>query len=167
MTQDRPTPPRTRTDGLGLSWAAIAGLAFLGVPRAVLHDLDLVQEGTLVNALLVAVPPLVWVVVALAARIHRPFATLVVIGLCYGLDVAIIHQSLWPLAFEGDPPRLGGNLADVEPATQEGVIRFFAVLSSIATGALVGAAAGAVAALLGRARGVAGTDRPKDLDAGR
>src|SRR5690606_15292681 len=50
MTQDRPTPPRTRTDGLGLSWAAIAGLAFLGVPRAALHGLDVVQEGTLLNA---------------------------------------------------------------------------------------------------------------------
>ncbi|WP_326639701.1 hypothetical protein OG884_33965 [Streptosporangium sp. NBC_01755] len=35
---------------------AIIGLALLAAPRVVLHDLDVIHEGTFVNALFVFVP---------------------------------------------------------------------------------------------------------------
>lgn len=42
----------------GFSRPALTGLAALGVPRVVLHDLGLVGEGAPINLLLVFVPPL-------------------------------------------------------------------------------------------------------------
>ncbi len=53
---------------LGLRWCVLVGLALLAVPRAVLHDLEIIHEGTAVNALLVAVPLLIWIVVVVRAR---------------------------------------------------------------------------------------------------
>ncbi len=135
---------------LGFSWPVLAGLAALAAPRVVLHDLDLVQEGTFVNALLVFVPLVCWIAAVLWRRPPRPFLTLVVVGAIYGVFLAAGHQLLWAEAFGGDGPRLGGNLADVDPAVQEAMLRTAALLSSLVTGVVVGVVTGAVAALLGR-----------------
>ncbi|PDP87430.1 hypothetical protein CQJ94_11985 [Glycomyces fuscus] len=135
---------------LGLSWIAMTVLALLAAPRVILHDLDLIQEGTLVNALFVFVPPLVWVAVAVLARVPNPFATLLVVGLLYGVFLALGHQLLWNTAWEGNPPTLGGNLSDLPPAAHAVVVRGFAVASSLFTGALVGAVSGLVAWGVGR-----------------
>lgn len=67
------------------------------------------------------------------------------IGVCYGVFLAIGHQLLWNIAFADAPPRLGGNLADLEPAVQTVLLRSFAVLSSLVTGAVVGAVVGLIA----------------------
>ncbi len=138
--------PRT----LGFSWPVLVGLAALAAPRVVLHDFGVVAEGTFVNALLVFVPPLCWIAAVLWKRPPRPFPTVVVIGALYGVFLAIGHQLMWDAAFGGSAPSLGGRLAGMDPAAQEGVLRAAAVLSSLATGTLVGVVTGAVAALLNR-----------------
>jgi hypothetical protein len=60
------------------------------------------------------------------------------------------HQLLWDTAFGGSAPALGGRLAGIDPAAQEGVLRTAAALSSLVTGTVVGIVTGAVAALLDR-----------------
>lgn len=130
---------------LGLSWAAIVGLALLAVPRVVLHDLGVIEEGTFVNALFVFVPALIWVAVAIIGRIADPFVTLLTVGACYGVLLAIGHQILWGVNTGDEPPRLGGNLADLDPGVQDVIIRVFAAFSSIFTGLIVGAVCGLVA----------------------
>jgi hypothetical protein len=143
---------------LGLPWTALIGLALLAVPRVVLHDLDLVQEGDVVNLLLVFVPLVAWIVVALVARVPKPFLTLLAVGGIYGVFLALGHQLLWDRGV-GDDATLGGNLeGTLSPATEDFVIRAFAVFSSLFTGLLVGAVTGLIAW---------GASRPGRRDAGR
>jgi hypothetical protein len=142
------------TSRLGLRLTTIVGLALLGAPRVVLHDLGIVTEGMVGNLLLVVVPLLVWIGVVLAAHVPNPFVTLTVIGLCYGVLLAVIHQILWAHAFPGAPPQLGGNLSQLAPAAQTLLLRGAAVISSLFTGTIIGAVCGvvgwALAALTGR-----------------
>ncbi|WP_198671461.1 hypothetical protein [Desertihabitans aurantiacus] len=148
--------PHRRQHRLGLPVAAVAGLALLGAPRVVLHDLDVLHEGTALNAVFVFAPPLVWVLVVLLTRVATPFRALLAVGAGYGVLLAVIHQLLWARAFAGAPPQLGGTLADLDPAAQEALLRGTAVVSSLVTGLVVGALTGLVAlaltALLRRAR---------------
>ena len=131
---------------------ALLGLALLGVPRVILHDLDLLHEGTAVNLALVAVPLLVWIAVVLLCRVDRPFTTLLLVGLLHGAMLVVTHQLLWSTSFDGAPPRLGGNLADLDPTLQTVILRLASVPSGLATGALLGAVTGAAAWLLSRRR---------------
>lgn len=148
---DLPTPrtdraiPQTRSGAVGLSLWALIALALLGVPRVILHDLDLIHEGTAPNLLLVVVPPLVWILVAVVARVRRPVLTLLVVGLFYGVLLALTHQLLWGAAYPGGGPSLGGNLADLDPTLQAIIMRSAAALSGVLTGVVVGALAGLVA----------------------
>ena len=131
---------------------ALIALALLGIPRVVLHDLDLLHEGTAVNLVFVAVPLLVWVAVVLACRVTRPFTMLLLVGLLHGAMLAVTHQLLWNAAFDGAPPQLGGNLADLDPTLQTVILRLASVPPGLATGALLGAVTGAPAWLLSRRR---------------
>jgi hypothetical protein len=130
---------------LGLPWIALTGLALLAVPRVVLHDLDIIQEGTFVNLLFVFVPLVMWIVAVIAARVPKPFLTLVAVGALYGVFLALGHQLLWD-ANVGNAARLGGNLKGrLSPEAEESVIRIFTVVSSVFTGLLVGAVTGLIA----------------------
>ena len=131
---------------------ALIALALLGIPRVVLHDLDLLHEGTAVNLVFVAVPLLVWVAVVLTCRVTRPFTTLLLVGLLHGAMLVVTHQLLWNAAFDGAPPQLGGNLADLDPTAQAIILRLTSVPSGLVTGALLGAITGAAAWLLSRRR---------------
>ena len=131
---------------------ALIALALLGIPRVVLHDLDLLHEGTAVNLVFVAVPLLVWVALVLAYRVTRPFTTLLLVGLLHGAMLVVTHQLLWNAAFDGAPPQLGGNLADLDPTAQAIILRLTSVPSGLVTGALLGAITGAAAWLLSRRR---------------
>lgn len=124
---------------------ALIGLALLGIPRVVLHDLHLLHEGTVVNAVFVFVPLIVWIVVVLWRRVPNAFVTVLVIGAFYGVLLALGHQLLWGISFGDSPPRLGGNLANLDPSIQEMIMRFFAAMSSLFTGVVVGAITGLVA----------------------
>lgn len=130
---------------LGLPLVATIGLALLAAPRVILHDLDIIHEGTAINALFVFLPPVVWIVVALAARVRNPFVTILAIGFCYGVFLALGHQLMWGVSFANDPPQLRGNLAGLDPTIQTVIFRLFAVVSSLITGTVVGAIAGLVA----------------------
>lgn len=137
---------------LGLSFPVLVILALLAVPRVVAHDLNLVGAG--VNAVLVWVPLIIWVVVVVGARVPNPFLTLLVVGLVYGLALAVAHQLMWDAAFGGDAPRLGGNLEGALPVAAEGtLLRVFAAVSSLITGTVVGAATGVVAWVLAKLTG--------------
>jgi hypothetical protein len=129
------------------------GLALLAVPRVILHDLDVVQEGAVVNLLLVFGPPAVWVWVAVAVRVPHPLRALTWVGAAYGVLLAVTHQLLWDRAFGDDPPRLGGNLeGELSSTTEELVLRAFACGSSLAVGLVVGAISGLIARWLARSR---------------
>ncbi len=134
---------------IGLPVWAIVGLAALGVPRAVAHDLGPVDP--VVNALLVFVPVAIWVVVALWRRVENVVVTLLAVGVCYGVFLGVVHQLLWHVAFDAEGPSLGGNLEGALPSVaEEVVVRGFSFVSSVVTGMLVGAVAGVAAWLLAR-----------------
>ncbi|WP_116247315.1 hypothetical protein [Nocardiopsis sp. FIRDI 009] len=139
---------------LGLPFPLIVLLALLSVPRVVLHDLSVVEEGTFVNGLFVFVPPLVWTAVVLVRRAPHPFATLLVVGVLSGVFLALVHQLLWDVSWGADRPALGGNLADLTPAVQAVLIRGAAVVSGLVTGTVVGALCGLVALAIRRVMGV-------------
>ncbi|PWK51505.1 hypothetical protein [Actinoplanes xinjiangensis] len=110
-------------------------LGLLAAPRAVLHDLGLVHEGTGLNALLVFVPLLIWVVTAVT-RSPSPVRLLLGAGAVYGICLAVIHNALW-----------NGEASVAEPLARAGM-----TLSSLVTGLAVGAICGGVAWLLTRRR---------------
>lgn len=141
-SQPRNTPKRK----LGLPLWGIFGLALLAAPRVVLHDLHLIEEGTLLNALLVFIPPTIWVGVAVLMHVRRPFLTLLTVGTFYGVVLAAGHLLFWDQAFPDGSPQLGGNLADTDPLIQGLVFRGFTVISSLVTGTLVGAVCGLISA---------------------
>lgn len=146
MTESHATPSRpARRSVLGLPLIAIIGLALLAAPRVPLHDLGIIEEGTFVNSLFVFVPPLIWIAVAVLKRVPNPLLTLLTIGFFYGIVLALGHQILWTESFGNDPPRLGGNLADLDPTLEAIIIRSFAAVSSVFTGVIVGAISGLVA----------------------
>ncbi|MDR7273639.1 hypothetical protein [Catenuloplanes atrovinosus] len=137
-----------RSTTLGLPPLALLALALVAVPRPVLHDLEIIQEGTAVNALFVAVPLLIWIVVVVLARVPKPFLTLLAVGAVHGVLLAVVHQVLWDADVH-----LAGSLP---PAAEQVLIRGLAAISSVFTGLLTGAVTGLVAwpisVLAGRAR---------------
>ena len=156
---DLSTSDARRSHRLGLPLWTLAILALLGVPRVVLHDLGVIHEGTAPNLLLVVAPPLVWIAVVLAARVRRPFLTLLVTGALYGVLMGLVHQLLWGTAFPGGAPALGGNLTDLDPALHAVIVRVAAALSSVLTGVVVGALAGLLAEAVRAVTRAAGAGR--------
>lgn len=135
--------------GLGFPWWLIVALAALAVPRVIAHDLRLVAPGGLVNRPLVFVPPLIWLAVVLWRRAPRPFLTLLLVGVCYGVLLAAAHQVLWSTAVAGSAPQLGGCLAGrLDPATEALLLRAAAAVSGVATGTGVGVLVGLIGAAL-------------------
>ena len=138
---------------LGLSVPMIILLAAIAAIRVPLHDLGIVPEGSILAGLLVFVPLAIWMIVVLRRRVPNPFLTLTVVGFAYAVMLAVIHQLFWGAAFGGDPPRLGGNLEGaLAPGAEAVVFRVSAFFSSIATGTVLGAIAGAVAWMIERVR---------------
>jgi hypothetical protein len=128
-------------------------LAAIAAIRVPLHDLGIVQEGSAAAWLLVFVPLAVWVGVVLKRRVPNPFLALLAVGLVYGVMLAAIHQVFWGVAFGGDPPSLGGNLEGaLAPGLESLTLRAASIPSSIVTGAVLGAAAGALAWVIERVR---------------
>ncbi|WP_231444818.1 hypothetical protein [Brevibacterium zhoupengii] len=142
---DSPQLPAPRQSRLGFPLIAIVGLALLAVPRVVLHDLDLISEGGFLNAVLVFLPPLIWIAVVLWKRPGSPFLTLLIVGAFYGVFLALGHQILWNISFRDNPPQLGGNLTALAPGLQSVIMRTFATISSLFTGVIVGAITGLLA----------------------
>ena len=137
---------------VGLPVSAVVVLGLLAAPRVVLHDLDVLREGSLVNSLFVFVPLLIWIVVAVL-RSANPFVSLLAAGGVYGVCLLVVHNVLWSRTWEGDPPRLGGNLEGRLPAaTEELILRGAMSLTGLFTGLAVGTVCGALAWAVTRAR---------------
>lgn len=119
----------------GLPLLLMVGLALLGLPRVVLHDLHLIDEGAPVTWFLALAPVAVWIIVAVRVRSPRPFLTVLIIGLMFGVMLAVTHQLLWTSAFAGIPAVL-----EAGP-----VMRLAAVPGSLMTGAAIGAIGGLLA----------------------
>ncbi|MGC4894657.1 hypothetical protein [Micromonospora sp. DT31] len=131
---------------LGFSWPALVALAALAAPRIALHDLDVVPEGTVVAALLAVGPPLCWIAAVVWRRPPRPFLTAGVIGVLYGVFLAVGHQVFWDSSLGMD----AAGLAGLAPGAREALLRGAAVVASLFTGAAVGMIAGGFAVLLCR-----------------
>lgn len=129
----------TRRHALGFPWPVLLGLAALGVPRVILHDLHLIAEGSAATWLLALAPVAVWIACAVIRPVPRPFLTVLTIGGLFGAMLVITHQLLWVPAFRGAPPALGdGPAAELIP-------RLAAIPSGLLTGAMIGAIAGLIA----------------------
>jgi hypothetical protein len=144
MTYNTPYPapvpgPAAKRRPLGLPFVALVGLAALGLPRVVLHDLHVIDQSNPLNAILALAPVVIWIWVALARRVANPFLTLLVTGALFGVMLVVTHQLLWTQAYSGDLPALGdGSLATTIP-------RLAAIPSGLFTGALIGAVGGLIA----------------------
>ena len=139
--------PRTRSNSLGLPVLALLGLAALGVPRIILHDLHLIEEGSPVTWILSLLPVAVWITVVVLKRVPHPFLTVLDIGVLYGVMLVITHQLLWETAFAGRTISLGdGPISTLVP-------RIAAIPSGLFTGAAVGAIGGLIAAGVGALTG--------------
>lgn len=129
------------------TWLA-SGLAFLGIPRTVLADLDVVApESGLLYYLLALVPFAAWLVVALVRDNRRPFVDFVTVGVLYGLTLIVIHQVLWTVGPSlGHHPPAGAVAfaARFAPAWQDLVLRIYT--SGIAL--LIGLGCGVVTGLI-------------------
>ncbi|WP_308796360.1 hypothetical protein [Agromyces silvae] len=135
-----PSPVQTaRRKPLGFSILTLVGLAALGLPRVVLHDLHLVDQGNGLNWILALGPVVVWIAVAVLKRVPNPFLTVLVIGAIFGLMLVLTHQLLWDVAFQDDLPSIGGSAA----ATV--IPRIAAVPSGLFTGTIIGAIGGLIA----------------------
>lgn len=138
MTTNDPALTRTTSRPLGFSVPALFGLALLGLPRVILHDLRVIEEGSPITWLLALGPLAVWIAVAVAKRVSKPFLTLLVVGAIFGVMLMVTHQILWVSAYAGNPPALGeGPLASLLPR-----------LASIPSGIIVGTAMGAISGLI-------------------
>ena len=127
-----------------LPFLSILVLAAIAVPRVIIHDLHLADLDSVPYKILATVPFLIWFGVAVFRKTTKPLADFLVLGLVFGILLAITHQLLWHSALNGQLPQLNTTL---DPAAQEIVLRIAAVLSSILTGAIIGAFFGCIAEL--------------------
>jgi len=116
----------------------MAGLALLGLPRVVLHDLHLISERSPLTWFLALAPIAAWIAVTVLVRSPRPFLTVLVTGLMFGAMLTLTHQLLWDMAFAGAAPSLGGSAGTLIP-------RLAAIPSGLMTGAAIGAIGGLLA----------------------
>lgn len=130
---------------------ALIGLATLGLPRVILHDLRIIHEADLASWILALGPVAVWVAVAVKKRVPHPFLTVLVIGLIFAVMLTITHQLLWGFLYSDNPAILENQpIGPVVP-------RLAAIPGGLFAGVLLGSVGGLVAwglqAALGRRGG--------------
>lgn len=134
-------------DYLGIPVITLLLLSLLGVPRVIAHDLSIVEEGSLINSILVFAPIIIWIVYIVWKDVNKPFLSLLLIGFFYGIFLAIGHQILWSFSLDV-PIQFGGNLSDLPQTTVNVIARIFAFFSSVITGTVVGAITGLVGSIV-------------------
>lgn len=132
-------PPAPQRKALGFSVLALIGLAAVALPRVILHDLHIIDEGSAVTWVLAIGPVALWITLAVVKKVPNAFLTVLVIGVIFGVMLVVTHQVLWNFAYEGNPPSLGNSAA----ATV--IPRIAAVFSGLFTGAIIGAIGGLIA----------------------
>jgi hypothetical protein len=129
-----------------LSIAAIIFLAALAIPRVFVHDLHLASFDSLLYKTLAVGPLVVWLIVAIARKSKKPFYDFLLVGLVFGLLLALAHQINWDASWGNNTPHIGGNLAGKFSPLAEGLtLRTAAIISSVMTGLVFGSAFGLVA----------------------
>lgn len=127
----------------GLGILELLPLSLLGLPRVILHDLSIIEEGTFVNLLFVVIPVIVWIIYILSKNAKAPFLSMLFLCSIYGMILGITHQILWTQSFP-EGVQLGGNLTELPDLASNIIIRIFAFLSSVTTGVVMGIVLGAV-----------------------
>jgi hypothetical protein len=136
---------------IGLSWPLIIFLAALTIPRILGHDLQLTEDGSFINTVLVLIPMIAWVMVVLWKKVPNPFKALLIIGLVHGLFLAVIHQFTWETFWDGDLPRLEGSLeGQFSPTVENVLLRTVAFISSVQTGFFTGVVIGGLTWIFAR-----------------
>lgn len=121
-------------------------LAALAIPRVVIHDLHALPLDSIGYKALAIIPFALWVLVALLGKSKRPVHDFLVLGLVFGLMLAITHQITWDASWGNNPPQLQGNFEGaLSPAIESLLIRTSAVFSSLITGLALGGATALIA----------------------
>jgi hypothetical protein len=115
------------------------GLAAIGLPRVILHDLHIIDSANPLSAILALGPVAIWVAVAVVRKIDRPFLTVFTIGLMFSVLLVLTHQVLWGSIYAGNPDFLGSG-----PAS-EIVLRLAVLPGGLFAGAALGALGGLIA----------------------
>jgi hypothetical protein len=116
----------------------MVALAMLGLPRVILHDLHIIDSAHPLSWILSLGPVAVWVAVAVARKVRRPFLTVLAIGVIFGLMLVVTHQLLWEYLY-ADHPEFRGN---------DGIAGIVPRLAVIPGGLFAGAALGALGGLV-------------------
>lgn len=121
-------------------------LAALAVPRVVMHDLHTVPLDSPIYLVFAIVPFAIWMLFALSGRSKRPIYDFMVLGIIFGLMLAITHQLTWDASWGSNPPQLQGNLdGKIDPAVEGLLLRAATFVSSFMTGVVVGGITAAIA----------------------
>lgn len=129
-------PAKLKTD---IPFWIIVVLALLAIPRVFIHDLHLLPLDSSIYRLLALGPLVGWVLLATLRNNKRPVYDFIILGLVFGLLLAITHQLTWEASWGDNPPQLHGNLAGQLDPTIEGLLlRGAAVISSLVTGVVFG-----------------------------
>ena len=135
------------------TWLMLA-LVSLALPRTILEDLDVVApERSWLYFVLALTPFAVWLAVAILRETSRPLMDYVVLGVLYGLSLALVHQLLWDAgaSLGQQPPAAAVSFAaDFDPSVRELAVRAYTVGISMVIGIGTGIALGVVA-MVGRA----------------
>lgn len=129
---------------------AMAGLAVLALVWVFLDHFRVIESGSTLSALVAFVPFALWVAVVLWRDVPRPFATLVRIGVIYGVMLAIAYQVLWDGVGSGYPPFIGTTVSEMAEPARDLVVRAFAIFTSLLSGVLVGVITGIAAWGIGK-----------------
>lgn len=87
---------RRRFVGTQLPVAVVLVLILLGLPRTILTDLGIITpEGSALYYLLALTPFAAWFVAAALCRTSSPIRDQLIVGVCYGLSLTLVHEVLW------------------------------------------------------------------------
>ena len=113
-------------------------LLSLGLPRTVLADLGVIApEGSWFYYVLALTPFVVWLAIAVFRPSRRPFLDFLVLGLLYGLSLAVVHQLFLHVgdSLGHNPPTGALNFAErFSSSLREVTIRAYTVLIAMIIG---------------------------------
>lgn len=120
-------------------------LACLSMPRVVFHDLKLMPFDSTFYLFAAIAPLLVYLAIAIFRDNKRPIYDFFVLGVFYGVLLALIHLLLWDVAGSGHSLALGDKLANtLDPATEALAFKVAVAHSSVLTGIGIGLILGGI-----------------------
>jgi hypothetical protein len=114
-------------------------LAFLSMPRVVLHDLKLMPFDSFFYLFTAIAPLLVYLAIAIFRDNKRPIYDFFILGVFYGVLLALVHLLLWDVAGSGHGLAFGDNLTGVmDPSAEALAFKVAVAHSSVFTGVGIG-----------------------------